>query len=154
MSNKKGRKNKYYTHIKPHLKYIPDMLQDMTEEQVSKKLGVAYSSWNKYKLEFPELMEVIKKGNTSLVGELKSVLKRRAKGFQYEERKIIKEHGVVVREETYVKSALPDVASINLLLKNYDKDNWSNDPQILEVRKKELELREKQIKANSWMLEE
>ena len=152
--SKKGRKNKYYTHIKPQLKYIPEMLQDMTEEQVAKKLGVAYSSWNKYKLEFPELMEVIKKGNTSLVGELKSVLKRRAKGFQYEERKIIREHGVVVREETYVKSALPDVASINLLLKNYDKDNWSNDPQTLEIRKKELELREQQIKANNWMLEE
>ena len=151
---KMGRKNKYYTHIKPHLKAIPDMLQDMTEEQVSKKLGVAYSSWNKYKLEFPELTEVIKKGNTSLVGELKSVLKRRAKGFQYEERKIIREHGVVVREETYVKSALPDVASINLLLKNYDKENWSNDPQILELRKQELQLREKQIKANNWMLEE
>ena len=33
MSNKKGRKNKYHTHIKPHLKAIPDMLQDMTEEQ-------------------------------------------------------------------------------------------------------------------------
>ena len=142
---KMGRKNKYYTHIKPHLKEIPEMLQDMTEEQVAKKLGVAYSSWNKYKLEFKELSEVIKKGNTSLVGELKSVLKKRAKGFQYEERKIVKEHGVVVREEIHVKSALPDVASINLLLKNYDKDNWANDPQMIELRKKELELREKKL---------
>ena len=145
---KMGRKNKYYTHIKPHLKEIPEMLQDMTEEQVAKKLGVAYSSWNKYKLEFKELSEVIKKGNASLVGELKSVLKKRAKGFQYEERKIIKEHGVVVREEIHVKSALPDVASINLLLKNYDKENWANDPQMLELRKKELELREK--KMEEW----
>ena len=142
---KMGRKNKYYTHIKPHLKEIPEMLQDMTEEHVAKKLGVAYSSWNKYKLEFKELSEVIKKGNASLVGELKSVLKKRAKGFQYEERKIIKEHGVVVREEIHVKSALPDVASINLLLKNYDKENWANDPQMLELRKKELELREKKL---------
>ena len=142
---KMGRKNKYYTHIKPHLKEIPEMLQDMTEEQVAKKLGVAYSSWNKYKLEFKELSEVIKKGNASLVGELKSVLKKRAKGFQYEEKKIIKEHGVVVREEIHVKSAITDVASINLLLKNYDKENWANDPQMIELRKKELELREKKL---------
>jgi len=145
-----GRKNKYETHVKPYLKDIPDMLQTMTEEQVSKKLGVAYSSWNKYKIEFPELTEVIKKGNFTLVGELKSVLKKRAKGFQYEERKVIKEHGVIVREEIYVKSALPDVASINLLLKNYDKENWANDPQTLELRKKELELRRKQVEANTW----
>jgi hypothetical protein len=123
------------------------MLQTMTEEQVARKLGVAYSSWNKYKLEFTELTEAIKKGNTNLVGELKSVLKKRAKGFQYEEKKIIKEHGVIVREETYIKSALPDVASINLLLKNYDREFWSNDPQILELRKQELELK----KANSWI---
>ena len=139
-----GRKNKYYTHIRPNLKNIPEMLQTMTEEQVAKKLGVAYSSWNKYKIEFTELTEVIKKGNTDLVGELKSVLKKRAKGFQYEERKIIKEHGTVVREEIYVKSALPDVASINLLLKNIDKENWANDPQVIELRKREIELKEKQ----------
>lgn len=44
----------------------------------------------------------------------------------------------------------PDVASINLLLKNYDKENWSNDPQSLDLRRKELELREKQIENNSW----
>lgn len=150
MSTKKGRKNKYYTHIKPYLKDIPEMLQTMTEEQVAKKLGVAYSSWNKYKLEFTELLEVIKKGNANLVSELKSVLKKRAKGFQYEERKVIKEHGVIVREEIHIKSALPDVASINLLLKNYDKENWANDPQAMELRKKELELKEKQVEANLW----
>lgn len=147
---KTGRKNKYYTHIKPHLKDIEVMLQTMTEEQVAKSLGVAYSSWNKYKTEFTEFTEAIKKGNCTLVSELKSVLKKRAKGFQYEERKVIKEKGQIVREEIYVKSALPDVASINLLLKNYDKDNWSNDPQIIELRKKELELKEKQVEANSW----
>ena len=145
-----GRKNKYYTHIKPHLSEIESMLQTMTEEQVAKKLGVAYSSWNKYKTEFKELTEVIKKGNSTLVSELKSVLKKRAKGFQYEERKVIKENGQIVREEIYVKSALPDVASINLLLKNYDKDNWSNDPQVLELRKREIELKEKQAEANNW----
>jgi hypothetical protein len=150
MAKKTGRKNKYYSHIEPHLKEIPELLQDMTEEQVAKKLGVAYSSWNKYKLEFKELTEVIKKGNTTLVGELKSILKRRARGFQYEERKIIKEHGEVVKEEIYVKSALPDVASINLLLKNYDKENWANDPQVIELRKQELKLREKQIENNIW----
>lgn len=142
---KTGRKNKYYTYVKPYLKDIPDMLQTMTEEQVAKKLGVAYSSWNKYKLEFVELSEAIKRGNISLVGELKSVLKKRAKGFQYEEKKITREYGETVKEEIYIKSALPDVASINLLLKNYDKDNWANDPQTLELRKKELELKERQI---------
>ena len=142
---KKGRKNKYYTHVKPHLNDIPVMLQTMTEEQVANKLGVAFSSWNKYKLEFSELTECIKTANHYLAGELKSVLKKRARGFQYEERKIIKEDGIIVREEINIKYALPDVASINLFLKNCDKENWANDPQMLELRKKELELKEKQM---------
>lgn len=140
-----GRKNKYYSHVEPYLSKIPKLLQTMTEEQIARKLGVAYSSWNKYKLEFKELSEAIKKGDCDLVGDLKSVLKKRAKGFQYQERKIIKEYGEVVREEIYIKSALPDVASINLLLKNLDKENWSNDPQVIELRRKELEIKEKQI---------
>ena len=141
----RGRKNKYFSHVQPKLKEIPEMLQTMTEEQVAKKLGIHPATWFKYKNNYNELNEAIKKGNSDLVGELKSVLKKRAKGFQYEEKKIIKEHGVIVREEVYVKSALPDVASINLLLKNLDKDNWSNDPQTLELKKKELELKEKQM---------
>ena len=145
-----GRKNKYSEYVKPYLGEIPAMLQTMTEEMVAKKLGVAYSSWNKYKIEFPELAETIKKGNTELIGELKSVLKKRAKGFQYEERKIIKENGVIVREEVYVKSALPDVASINLLLKNLDRENWANDPQMIDLRKKELEIQEKKLELGEW----
>ena len=122
----------------------------MTEKQIARKLGIAYSSWCLYKNDYSELSETIKKGRQSLVVELKSTLIERAKGFQYTEKKVIKEGGEVVREEIYTKSSLPDVAALNLLLKNYDKENWSNDPQVIELRKKELELRERQIENNEW----
>ena len=56
----------------------------------------------------------------------------------------------LVKREVKHKQAHPDVAAINLALKNYDKDNWSNDPQMLELRKKEIELRERQIEQNEW----
>ena len=141
----RGRKNKYYTHVQPHLNEIEIWLQDMTEEQIARKLGIAMSTWCKYKNELKEFSEAVKRGNMELVVELKSILKQRAKGFSYEEKKVIVEGGVIVKEEIYIKRALPDVASINLLLKNYDKDNWANDPQLLELRKKELELKERQV---------
>jgi hypothetical protein len=44
----------------------------------------------------------------------------------------------------------PDVAAINLALKNFDRENWANDPQALELHKRELRLKEKQIKNNDW----
>ena len=145
-----GRKNKYQTHVEPYLNDIQKWCQTMTEKQIAKKLGIAYSSWCLYKNDHAELSEAIKKGRQNLVVELKSTLIERAKGFSYTERKVIKEGGEVVREEIYTKSSLPDVAALNLLLKNYDKENWSNDPQVIELRKKELELRERQIEINEW----
>lgn len=150
MAKGRGRPNKYYTHIQPRLAEIEKLALTMTEKQIAQYLGVGYSSWCDYKNKYSELSDSLKKGRETLVFELKSTLIRKAKGFQYSEKKVIKERGEIVREEEYIRSSLPDVAALNLLLKNYDKDNWSNDPQILELRKKELELRERQVEANEW----
>ena len=147
---KRGRKNKYETHVKPFLKDIEGWCNTMTESQIAKRLGVAYSSWNQYKLDFPELSESIKKGRRDLVSDLRSALIKRAKGFSYTEKKVVSEGGVVTKTEVVTKIQPPDVAALNLALKNYDKENWANDPQMLDIRKKELELREKQIDANVW----
>ena len=46
--------------------------------------------------------------------------------------------------------ALMWLPAINLALKNYDPENWANDPQMLQIRKKELELRKRQVEANEW----
>ena len=147
---KKGRKNKYETHVKPYLKDIEQWCNTMSEKQIAKKLGVAYSSWCQYKLDFSELSDCVKKGRQDLVSELRSALIKRAKGYSYTETKIVKEFGKVVKTEVVTKIQPPDVAALNLCLKNYDKDNWANDPQMLDIRKKELELREKQIENNIW----
>lgn len=147
---RKGRPNKYFTHIQPRLAEIEKLCAIKTEKQIAEEMGVAYSSWKEYKKLYPDLLAAIKKGRYSLVNELRGTLIKRAKGFQYEEKKVIKEDGVIVREEITIKTAMPDVAALNLCLKNYDKENWSNDPQMMDIRKKELELREKQIEANSW----
>ena len=150
MATSRGRPNKYHTHVEPYLDDVKDMTLTMTEEQIAKTLGVGYTAFREYKRHYPALNDALKKGRRELIKELRSTLIRRAKGFQYEEKKVIKEDGEIVREESTIKSALPDVAALNLLLKNYDKENWANDPQTLQLRKKELELRERQVEANEW----
>lgn len=145
-----GRPNKYFTHVEPKLADIEKMCTYMTEKQIAQKLGVGYSSWCDYKNKYSELSETLKKGRETLVIELRSVLIRKAKGFNYSEKKTIKENGQVVREEIYEKASLPDVAALNLLLKNYDADHWANDPQALRIREKEIELQERKIEANEW----
>lgn len=145
-----GRPSKYHTHVEPHLKEIEQMARDMTEKEIAKALGVSERAFRDMKSKYPPLSAVLKKGKIQLVRDLKETLIRKAKGFTYTEKKTIIENGVIVREEIYTKSSLPDVAALNLLLKNYDRDNWANDPQMLKLKEKELELREKQVDATVW----
>lgn len=147
---KAGRKTKYFTHVEPYLNDIKSWTESMTEEQIAKRLGVGYRNFCEYKRKYPQLEQAIKKGRSNLVEDLRSVLIKKAKGFSYEEKKIITDSQGYTRKEIVQKYAQPDVAAINLLLKNYDKKNWSNDPQAMEIRKKELELRERQVEANEW----
>lgn len=170
---KKGRPNKYETHVKPRLKEIEELCLTMTEKQIAQYLGVGYTSWKQYKLEYPALVACLKKGRGRLVCELRSALIQKAKGYDYVETKEITEQikwpkemleklvkagftkeqiesGRLVKIEVTHKHAHPDVAALNLALKNYDKDNWANDPQTLALREKELALRERQVEANEW----
>ena len=145
-----GRPNKYYTHVLPNLDKIEQLALTMSEEQIAKTLGIGYTSWKKYKNLYPTINDRIKKGRTQLVAELKSTLIQKARGFMYEETETIYEHGNLVKKVVKNKYAQPDTGATHLLLKNYDKENWANDPQTLQLKREELELKKQQIEANSW----
>ena len=170
---KRGRKSKYETHVKPFFPKILEMCQTMTEAQIAEHLGVGHSAFSEYKNKYPELTEILKKGRQNLVAELRSALIKKAKGYEYVETKTVTEHVkvpedmkeilinagfrkedlekiVLSKTEVAHKQMSPDVAALNLALKNYDKENWANDPQMLDIRKQELKLRERQIENNEW----
>lgn len=152
---KKGRPNKYITNVEPYLDKIEEMASYMTEEQIAEALGVSYSSFRSYKEQYSALVGSLKKGRKNLVIDLKSTLIKKAKGFNYVEKKAINlrtEEGeyITVKEEVYTKYAQPDVAAANLLLKNYDREFWRNDPAEDERKNKELELKEKKIESEDW----
>lgn len=174
MAEKRGRKCRYFTDVEPNLELIAKMARTMTEKQIADCLGISYSgTWAEYKKKFPELSEALKKGRQDLVSDLHGALIKRALGYDYTETKeIIQsvewdketyeqliEAGLspetissvrTIKKEISHKKMPPDVAALNLALKNYDKRRWANDPQTLALRKKELELRKRQIENNSW----
>lgn len=147
----RGQPNKYFSHVEPNLDKIREMSSFMTEKEIAKTLGVSYSAFNSYKLKYKELNDALKKGRTELVIDLKNTLVRKAMGYQYVEKKVIKEHGEVIREETCVKEVQPDVAAINLLLKNYDREFWRNDPADYELKKRALDIQEKKMDEGEWV---
>lgn len=148
-----GRKNKYDTHVRPYLKDISEWYEELDEGQIAKRLGIATSSFENYKNQYPELREALKKGKQELITDLKASLKKKAKGFFYEETKtsIREENGKTIKTvEKYKKYAQPDTGAIHLLLKNLD-ESWKNDDQTtIDLKKKQLDLNEKKIEQNEW----
>lgn len=163
-SKKVGRKSAYDTRIKPRFDEIVEWLeQGATEKEIAANVGVAYSVWNRYKAEKEEFRELLKNGRAKPVEEIKAAMFKRATGFQYEEKKVITQQikfddpelgelpAKLVRTEVTTKTALPDVAAGLVLLKHWDKDaGWTTDPQSLELKKKELALKEKQAEEAAW----
>lgn len=143
---KVGRENYYEERIKPRLKEIEEWFAlGVSEEQIYKNLGVKRATWYKHKAEQEELREAIKKGSMPVIVKVRSALYKSAIGFTYTERRVYSKPDKDGNEQEVVeiseKYSPPNVASCNLLLKNLDKENWANDPQMLKM--KELELRHK-----------
>ena len=148
-----GRKNKYETHVKPYLNQIQEWYEDLDERQIADQLGIAVSTWEKYKNKYPELREVLKKGKQHLVRELKTSLKKKAKGFYYEETKtcIREVDGKQVKTiEKYKKYAQPDTGALHLLLKNLD-DSWHNDDaETINMKKEQLKIAREKMESENW----
>ena len=148
-----GRKGKFEENILPRLADIPNMLTTMTEGEIAEELGVAVSTWEKYKNEHEELRAALKDGKKKLVRELKENLKKKAIGFFYKEtKKTIRDVNGVRTSliEEFEKYSPPDVGAIHLLLKNLD-ENWRNDDaETMRLKREKLELDKKQAEAENW----
>jgi len=152
-----GRNRKYETHIKPYLAEIVELCKTHNEAEIAGELGVSYTTFNRCKKEQTELKEALRKGKRVVVPQLRMSLLKRANGFEKATKKAIKcktveyKNGKKVKEEERVEYYEevtyypPDVAALNLALKNYDKDNWSNDPQLLALKKEELEIKKQSM---------
>lgn len=156
MAEKRGRKDAYETKIKPRFDEIREWLVNgASDENIYRNLGISYQTFYKHLNEKTEFSELIKNGRVAIVAQLRSALIKKAMGFEYQESKIIEREDPDTGEkvktvETYNKKALPDVAALNLALKNYDPDNWSNDPQGDKIKREELELKKQKLEKEDW----
>lgn len=163
MTKARGAPSKYETHVKARFDEIQEWLSlGATEKEIWNNLGIHKSTFYDYKSKYKEFSDLLKKGRKKPVEEIKAAMLKRAKGFQYEEKKVITERieyedgdtiipARKIRTEITTKTALPDVAAGLVLLKHWDKDSgWTTDPQSLELKKRELELKEKQAENESW----
>lgn len=151
-------REKYDSQVKPYIKDIEQWLHEGTTEAViCHKLGVSHQSWINYKDKYSELFEAVKRGRMNLILDLKSSLYKRAMGFHEEESEGRREKGADGKDKLVVTKVVrkyypPDVAAINLALKNLDRGNdidraWSNDPEMADLRREELELKRLEVQS-------
>ena len=153
-----GNKSKYEELVIPRLKDITKWTEDLTDAEIAERLNISRRTFATYKKEHPELREAIEKGKKVLVQQLKDTLKKKAKGFYYEEVKTIKIHNPdadadqewIERIEINRKYAQPDTGAAHLLLKNLDP-NWRNDDrETLDIKKKQVELQKQKLEQENW----
>jgi transcriptional regulator with XRE-family HTH domain len=83
---KRGRKNKYDTHVSPRLEEIAHWCRDgLTEEEICKRLGVSHSSFAEYKQKYPELLDTLKRNKEVADYKVEDSLYMNAVGYEYEE---------------------------------------------------------------------
>ena len=156
MAEKRGRKDAYETKIKPRFDEIREwLINGASDDNIIHNLGIHKDTFYKYIKEKTEFSDLIKNGRIAIVAQLRSALIKKAMGFEYQESKIIErkdpDTGEKIRTvETYNKRSLPDVAALNLALKNYDPDRWSNDPQGDKIKREELELKKQKLEKDDW----
>lgn len=149
---RRGRKNLYETHVKARFAEIATWAEiGATDKEIIELLGISTSVFYKYMSQHDELKELLKTSRRKPVMDIKAALYRRATGFVYKEVTKVEDSDGYTKKTTVEKHALPDPASAMILLKHWAKDEgWTNDPAMLELRKKEYELKKEQAENGNW----
>lgn len=153
---KSGRKDKYVTHVEPFFKKIDELLQNgASEKQVAEEyLNISYAAWNVYKQKHDEFRKLCEKPRTKVVYDLRSALIKVALGMKVKRikkyKKVDEDGNIADYTEVTEDELPPNVAALNLALKNYDKDNWANDPQNLRIKEMELEIKRQRAEMEDF----
>lgn len=157
-----GRKSRY-DELKQLLPFVREKLESgMTEKEVAKEIGFAWSTWSKYKVQHPEFADFVKDCREKPAGKIResmflSALGRKVKvrkamktkTIDYEDGKRLQEREEVTfyDEEVYVP---PNITAGIFLLTNWSPGEYARDAAALDIRKQELELKKKQAEKDDW----
>jgi hypothetical protein len=147
--------SKYKGRVKDRFYEIEQWLdKGLSEAQIIKNLGIGKTSWENYKHKHNELTEVLKKGRQTQVTEVANSLFKAATGYYYytDEAKTVKDPdgGEHVEKVTLKKFKGPETAAMCFFLKNKDKHNWADNPQGMDIKREELEIRKQESEFKTW----
>lgn len=154
----KATRGKYESHVLPRLEFVKAAARmGNSEEEISKQLGVSYSTFREYKKKHPELQAALSEGADDANGAVVNALHRRALGYTVKVRKVFKikkpviEDGRKIAEEEVLETGEEDVhvpadtKAIIFWLTNRIPELWKSSPDaslVESLRKPNRELLE------------
>ena len=157
-----GRRTKYETNVKPNLFLIEHWVKDgLTDEQIAKRLKVAYSTFREYVKKYKELSAVLKKSKEIVDYEVEESLYKKcigsyAKGtkafkckekyYDEEGRQCEREVVRTVEVDTFIP---PDTMAIAIWLNNRKPGSWRRNSNKEKLDEKKFE-HEKEIDGKKY----
>lgn len=143
---KTGTPSQYDKKVKPFLADIARYARcGVTEGQLCEYYGVGKTVWAEYKKNNPELSEMLCNAKRELKTDLINQSYKVAMGYEYIETTTVEYkdvNGNVTgsKTTTHKKYAKADGGMLQFLLINRYPAEYARDPQVIELRKKALEL--------------
>lgn len=126
----------------------------LSEYQIYTNLGISKTTWESYKKKYSELIDLLKKGKECQVSEVENSLFKLATGFYYyvDEAIKVKEPGGGERIEVVrlQKFKPPETGAAAFFLKNKAREDYADNPQMVDLKKQELEIRRKESEFKAW----
>lgn len=111
----------------------------LTDEQIAKNMGIAYSTLREWKKKFSAISAALKKGKEVVDFEVENAMYKSAVGYYVEEEKtfVTVVDGVPTKRlEKYKKWIPPNVTAQIFWLKNRKPNEWRNNPENREEKDK------------------
>ncbi len=160
---KMGRRGVYRTWLTPEsLIKLEGWARDgLSDEQISKNIGIHPSTLYDWKNKYNEISESLKKGKDVADREVENALHKAAKGYMVTESKTVIEYsptGQIIgkREDIIKKHISPNTTAQIFWLKNRKPETWRNEerviveanPEAIDIHRKTLEaLRERKVEG-------
>ena len=137
-------KSKYESHVLPKLNLVESWARDgLVESQIAHNLGIAISTLNVYKNQYPEFMNALARGKEVVDVEVENDLLKKCHGYNASVKKTFKlkeveydpDTGKKLREYERLETALDEVhvpadtTAIMFWLANRMKDKWRYKPE-------------------------
>jgi hypothetical protein len=119
-------RKKYETHVLPRLKEIEAWCRNgKTDKEISRRLGIGYSTFNEYKIKYSKLLETLKTTKDFADDQVEGSLFKCANGYFVTE-KVVVGKGENARVEEVERYIPPNTLAQIFWLKNRRPSQWKD----------------------------